>query len=88
MCGISGKVNFDRHEPVSPELLQRMTDIIAHRGPDGSGVYRRGPVGLGHRRLSIIDLITGHQPMCQRRRHRLGRLQWRDLQLSSELRRT
>jgi asparagine synthase (glutamine-hydrolysing) len=41
-----------------------MTDLIHHRGPDGDGAYRSGPVGLGHRRLSIIDLNTGSQPMC------------------------
>lgn len=64
MCGICGKLNFDREESVDPVLLQRMMDIISHRGPDGSGEYRDGPVGLGHRRLSIIDLSTGDQPMC------------------------
>jgi asparagine synthase (glutamine-hydrolysing) len=64
MCGICGKLNFDREEPVNPDLLQRMMQVIDHRGPDGSGEYRQGPVGLGHRRLSIIDLSTGDQPMC------------------------
>ncbi|MDT3680722.1 MAG: asparagine synthase (glutamine-hydrolyzing) [Burkholderiaceae bacterium] len=63
MCGISGKLNFDRGEPVPSALLERMTDVIQHRGPDGAGHYRSGPVGLGHRRLSIIDLATGAQPM-------------------------
>jgi asparagine synthase (glutamine-hydrolysing) len=63
MCGICGKVNFDRNEPVPSELLHRMTDVIAHRGPDGEGHYRAGPAALGHRRLSIIDLRTGSQPM-------------------------
>lgn len=64
MCGICGKLNFDRQQPVELGLLQRMMDLIYHRGPDGSGEYRRVPVGLGHRRLSIIDLSTGDQPMC------------------------
>jgi asparagine synthase (glutamine-hydrolysing) len=64
MCGICGKVNFDGSRPIERELLQNMTQAIAHRGPDGVGEYRRGPVGLGHRRLSIIDLTTGDQPMC------------------------
>ncbi len=64
MCGICGKLNFDRHEPVEPELLRRMMDLIQHRGPDGSGEYLQGPVALGHRRLSIIDLNTGNQPMA------------------------
>ena len=63
MCGICGKLNFDRREPVDPEGIQRMMDVIVHRGPDGEGKYVSGPVGLGHRRLSIIDLQTGDQPM-------------------------
>ena len=63
MCGICGKLNLDGLEPVDPTLLRRMADLLRHRGPDGSGEYRDGPVGLGHRRLSIIDLDTGAQPM-------------------------
>lgn len=63
MCGIVGTINFNG-EPVAPALLKKMTDIISHRGPDGEGQWIDGPVGLGHRRLSIIDLSTaGHQPM-------------------------
>ncbi len=63
MCGICGKLNFDREAPVSSELLRRMTRIMEHRGPDDAGHYIAGPVALGHRRLSIIDLTTGTQPM-------------------------
>lgn len=64
MCGIAGVLNFDR-EPASPVLLTRMTDAIAHRGPDGEGHYIDGALGLGHRRLAIIDLsAAGHQPMA------------------------
>lgn len=63
MCGICGKLNFDRQAPVAPELLKQMADSIAHRGPDDEGYYASGPVGLGFRRLSIIDLNTGHQPI-------------------------
>jgi asparagine synthase (glutamine-hydrolysing) len=64
MCGIAGICNR-RNEPVSPNLLKRMTDIIAHRGPDSEGHYTDGPIGLGHRRLAIIDLSPhGHQPMA------------------------
>jgi asparagine synthase (glutamine-hydrolysing) len=63
MCGICGKLNFDSQEPVDLELLNRMMRLLHHRGPDGGGEYRNGPVGLGHRRLSIIDLNTGAQPM-------------------------
>jgi asparagine synthase (glutamine-hydrolysing) len=64
MCGICGKLNFNRQEPADSGLLKRMMDLIWHRGPDGSGVYTSGPIALGHRRLSIIDLSTGDQPMC------------------------
>jgi asparagine synthase (glutamine-hydrolysing) len=63
MCGICGIVNLDDQKVVDRTLLQRMCDSIRHRGPDGEGIYLRGPVGLGHRRLSIIDLATGDQPM-------------------------
>ena len=63
MCGISGIVNHDRHHPVSERVLHAMTDVMSHRGPDGRGTYERGAVGLGHRRLSIIDLGGGAQPM-------------------------
>jgi asparagine synthase (glutamine-hydrolysing) len=64
MCGIVGKLSLDGKQSVDPGLIKRMTDVIAHRGPDGEGHYVRGPIGLGHRRLSIIDLNTGSQPMC------------------------
>ena len=63
MCGICGKLNFDRLEHVNADLLSQMTHALLHRGPDGGGEFRSGPVGLGHRRLSIIDLNTGAQPM-------------------------
>jgi asparagine synthase (glutamine-hydrolysing) len=63
MCGICGKLYYDPMTEVSPDLLRRMMDVISHRGPDGEGKYLSGPVGLGHRRLAIIDLNTGAQPM-------------------------
>jgi asparagine synthase (glutamine-hydrolysing) len=64
MCGIVGVAS--RHgKPIAANLLDRMTDALAHRGPDSRGVYRDGAVGLGHRRLAIIDLTaSGHQPMA------------------------
>jgi asparagine synthase (glutamine-hydrolysing) len=63
MCGIAGIFNLNG-EPVSPADLRRMTDAIAHRGPDSEGFYTDSFVGLGHRRLAIIDLSSaGHQPM-------------------------
>jgi asparagine synthase (glutamine-hydrolysing) len=64
MCGICGKLNFDHAERVDPTLLRRMMAVLHHRGPDGRGEHLSGPVGLGHRRLSIIDLNTGRQPMA------------------------
>ena len=63
MCGITGKLWFDAARPVSRELLVKMTDVVGHRGPDSAGYYLNGAVGLGHRRLSIIDLSTGDQPI-------------------------
>lgn len=49
---------------MDPELIHHMMTLLYHRGPDGGGIYCSGPIGLGHRRLSIIDLSTGDQPMC------------------------
>jgi asparagine synthase (glutamine-hydrolysing) len=63
MCGICGKLNFDRDNEVSQSLLKAMADSIVHRGPDDDGYYLAGQVGLGFRRLSIIDLAGGHQPL-------------------------
>lgn len=62
MCGIAGIFHFNG-SPVDVAQLRRMTDVISHRGPDGSGFFSAGPVGLGHRRLSIIDLEGGSQPI-------------------------
>lgn len=62
MCGIAGIINLSGVTPPK-DLLTKMTDIIEHRGPDGSGDYFSGGVAFGHRRLSIIDLTGGHQPM-------------------------
>jgi asparagine synthase (glutamine-hydrolysing) len=63
MCGICGQFNFVRNEPVEPETIRRMTETMVHRGPDDEGYFISGSVGLGFRRLSIIDLSGGHQPM-------------------------
>ena len=63
MCGIAGIFHVESSKPVDPERVRRMTDAIAHRGPDGSGVWTAPGIGLGHRRLSIIDLGGGAQPM-------------------------
>ena len=63
MCGICGKLNFDLQAPVERRELEMMTRTMHHRGPDDEGYYLDSPVGLGFRRLSIIDLAGGHQPM-------------------------
>ncbi len=65
MCGIAGKLFFDLAHHVDPALLHAMNRVLAHRGPDDSGVFHDGAIGLAHRRLSIIDLSPGgHQPMA------------------------
>jgi len=64
MCGICGKLNYDASRPVDPGVVRSMMDVMRHRGPDEEGMYVDGNVGLGHRRLSIIDLETGRQPLC------------------------
>lgn len=64
MCGIAGYLQLDG-DSASPVVLRRMGEAIAHRGPDGDGIYVDGPCGLAHRRLAIIDLSpAGHQPMA------------------------
>jgi asparagine synthase (glutamine-hydrolysing) len=63
MCGIAGILYRDRQTPVNPDLLQAMTDMVRHRGPDGEGLHIVPGLGLGHRRLAIIDPATGQQPM-------------------------
>ena len=66
MCGIAGRLDFDSSARASERELRAMSDRIAHRGPDGHGIYTDGPLGLVHRRLSIIDLSrAGHQPMSR-----------------------
>jgi asparagine synthase (glutamine-hydrolysing) len=63
MCGIAGRFNYDARQPVDRGILEAMTDAVWHRGPDAGGFYHGPGVGLGHRRLSIIDLATGDQPL-------------------------
>lgn len=63
MCGIAGIFNIDGRGSVANEVVKRMADSMVHRGPDDEGFFLDGPVGLGHRRLSIIDVKSGHQPM-------------------------
>jgi asparagine synthase (glutamine-hydrolysing) len=63
MCGIAGIVGFDPRARVDGERLARMRDTLVHRGPDGEGTFTEGPVGLAHRRLAIVDVAGGAQPM-------------------------
>src|ERR671921_686892 len=64
MCGING-IAFSRNSGrrIDPAVLERMRDVIRYRGPDDEGIFIDGNVGLGHRRLSIVDVASGHQPM-------------------------
>src|SRR5258708_6663805 len=64
MCGINGIALSERSQRrLDPRVLERMRDVIAHRGPDDRGLYVDDRAGLGHRRLSIVDVAAGHQPM-------------------------
>src|SRR3569833_1657579 len=63
MCGIAGIFHCSTPKPVDPVRVERMADALAHRGPDGSGVWPAPGVGRGHRRLSIIDVAGSPQPM-------------------------
>jgi asparagine synthase (glutamine-hydrolysing) len=64
MCGITGRLNYDPLRPIDRDVLVAMTDAVAHRGPDAAGYYQAPGIALGHRRLSIIDLATGDQPLA------------------------
>jgi asparagine synthase (glutamine-hydrolysing) len=64
MCGINGiAFSSNSRRVIDPGVLERMRDVITHRGPDDDGLFIDGSVGLGHRRLSIVDVAAGHQPM-------------------------
>ena len=63
MCGIAGIVASDRLEADDRDRVVRMRDVIAHRGPDDAGLFADAQAGLGHRRLSIVDVAAGHQPL-------------------------
>ena len=86
MCGIVGFLTPKAVDIPDHEILKGMREILIHRGPDDSGEYIRplddkGPfVFLGHRRLSIIDLAGGHQPLSNENENGMGDFQWGDLQ--------
>src|SRR5687768_15235720 len=65
MCGIAGLFHFKTRKPPSPKVLERANRSQAHRGPDGEGIWVHGSAGFAHRRLAIIDLSEGHQPMVR-----------------------
>src|SRR5271169_74978 len=67
MCGICGKTYIKGDRKVDPTLIERMSSVMSHRGPDDQGIYLSRKTGLGHRRLSIIDLQTGKQPLSNER---------------------
>ena len=70
MCAITGKLNFNPDKKVSAFLIQEMNKTLTHRGPDSEGIYVKDNVGLGHRRLKIIDLSrTANQPMPNENRN-------------------
>ena len=60
MCGIAGVIHRDRSHAVDQSVVRTMMTLLSHRGPDGEGLWGEGPVALGHKRLSIIDLEAGH----------------------------
>src|SRR5437899_3142731 len=64
MCGIVGIIKLNARETVDEARLKRMRDVLRHRGPDGEGLWIGGPVGLGMRRLAIVDVLGGRQPMA------------------------
>src|SRR5438876_759722 len=64
MCGIVGIVKLNQRDTVDEARLKRMRDVLRHRGPDGEGLWIEGPVGLGMRRLAIVDVLGGRQPMA------------------------
>lgn len=71
MCGIVGILNRNVEKPIDRVVLDKMTDMMSYRGPDERGIYVNGNIGLGHRRLSIIDLASGQQPMVDTERARV-----------------
>jgi hypothetical protein len=68
MCGITGKIYLNPEKCVEPELVTKMCRTLSHRGPDEEGYFTKNNVGLGVRRLSIIDVDGGHQPICNETR--------------------
>src|SRR3989442_4999735 len=72
MCGIAGIVKLDPRDAVEETRLKRMCDVLRHRGPDGEGFFADGPVGLGNRRLAIVDVAGGPPPPAQQDEEKSG----------------
>ncbi len=70
MCGFIGILHRDSDFEIDRDLLERMNAVISHRGPDDNGIYIDNGLGFGHRRLAVIDLDNGHQPMFYRDKQR------------------
>src|SRR5271167_1910321 len=64
MCGIAGIVNLTEPSPIDPQIVRRMADAITHRGPDDDGYFFRPGIGMANRRLSIVGLADGKQPIA------------------------
>ena len=79
MCGISGIFDLQGQRDIDVLLLARMNHSLHHRGPDEGGLHREPGLGLAHRRLSVIDLASGQQPLFNADRRHRHRLQWRNL---------
>jgi asparagine synthase (glutamine-hydrolysing) len=62
MCGITGVMDIRGHRAIDTRLVQHMSDLLAHRGPDGTGQFATPGIALGHRRLAIVDVAGGQQP--------------------------
>ena len=65
MCGVYGKLSFEKNSGVGPALLRAKLEAIRHRGSDNKGIYSAAQVALGHSRLSTIDLTVGHKPLSK-----------------------
>ena len=88
MCGFCGVYDPEGRGEIDRALVQKMTSLMAERGPDEEGTWFGPRLGLGHRRLTVIDLAAGEQPVFKRGQVDPGRVQRRDLQLQGRARRS
>src|SRR5271165_2126226 len=78
MCGIAGIFDYRGRAQIDRTLLRRSSDILGHRGPDGDGYHIEPGVGLGHRRLAIVDLATGDKELEKPNEYDLIPARWRE----------